>query len=102
MTPKEFRKRVELLEAESKMRKGATSAYCLFFTDRDGSREGVDIAKGPADFICHRQPDEELEAFQTRAVDECLALKPKVPIAGIIFMKEAGYQYGLTITAASD
>jgi hypothetical protein len=88
MTRKEFRGRLAVLEEHRRHQQPATEVlYHIHFVDV-GRRFDPTIAEGPAGFICRRHADETVEDFLDRADIEVLALKPRVPIAGLVFRRE--------------
>jgi hypothetical protein len=88
MTRDELRRRISALEEHATLQRGATETMHLFFVDRHGCKQNVNIAFGPENFICYRRPDETLEDFVARADAEVLAAKFRVPIAGLIFRRD--------------
>jgi hypothetical protein len=93
MTRERTKARLKELEEFYSWQQPPSSTVSIFFVDRDGSRQGCDIAHGPRDFVCRRLPDESLEAFHARAEAEVLARSfnaPSIPI-GLVFSQEQGY-----------
>jgi hypothetical protein len=84
-----FRKRLEALEEFYKLQDGPLHVRHINFVRADGHEVDATLAKGPGNFVCRRAMGEELIDFKARASDECLALKPRVPCAILLFMREA-------------
>jgi hypothetical protein len=84
-----FRRRLEALEELAKLRSGPTQIRHIAFVRADGSPVDATIARGPSNFICRRAIGEELEAFKSRASDECRAIRWRVPPILVFLTEEA-------------
>jgi uncharacterized protein DUF5681 len=89
MTREKFKARLAVLEEHRMLRQPPSETMHLCFVNHDRCEIDANVARGPNGFLCRRNADEELESFKSRADDECLAQRPKVPVAGIVFMREA-------------
>jgi hypothetical protein len=88
MTRESFKRRLEALEEASKLDAGSLEVRHINFVGRDGLPVDATVARGPGDFVCHRAVGEELAEFRLHASNECIASKPRVPVAILVFTKE--------------
>jgi hypothetical protein len=58
----------------------------ISFVHADGRPIEATVANGPGGFICRRAIGEELDAFKSRASDECRATNPRGP-AILVFLE---------------
>jgi hypothetical protein len=80
-------RRLEALEAIQRLRDGPMSIGGIIFGGPDFEIDAT-FAIGPGDFVCRREPGESLDDFKSRAFAECLASKPRVPRAILVFLDE--------------
>jgi hypothetical protein len=83
-----FWKRLEALEEIPKLRNAPVEIRHISFIHPDGSEVEATIASGPGGFVCHREPDETLDGFKSRAHSECPPAKPHLPPPILIFTTE--------------
>jgi hypothetical protein len=85
-----FRRRIETLEEERKQQNEPVRITHVAFVHADGRQVEATVASGPANFVCHRGIGEELDAFKSRASDECRAASPRGPVV-LVFMEEQSH-----------
>jgi hypothetical protein len=74
-------RRLEALEERRKMQDGPVLIRQLCFINPDRTEVEATVAKEWAgDFVSYRRPGEALDAFKSRASDECRATKPREPV----------------------
>jgi hypothetical protein len=83
-----FRRRLEALEELAKLRSGPTQIRHIAFVRADGRPAEATVARGPGNFICRREPGEDLDTFRARAGNECPPAKPFLPPAILLFTTE--------------
>jgi hypothetical protein len=71
-----FKRRIAQLERERAQQAQPSFVIAFRFIDRDGAPIDAVVAKGPGNFISRRREGEALDAFHTRAEQECLAARP--------------------------
>jgi hypothetical protein len=75
-----FRRRIEELEEARRKQDEPLRIVRVVFVGADRKQISATVAQGPAGFVCHRGKDEDLDAFQSRASDECRATCARGPV----------------------
>jgi hypothetical protein len=80
-------RRLEALEEARKLQDGPLEITCINLIRADGIPVEVTFASDLGGFVCRRGVGEELDAFKSRASDECRAIRWRcVPI--LVFLKK--------------